>query len=168
MKIKSLCLGLAISTTGLVAGVFYAFSVAINPAFARLSDASYIAAMQAINSAIVNPVFAFSYFGAPLLLVAVTILHRSNSTIFSWLLAACVVYWTGSLGVTVFGNIPLNDNLALFLIKGASLKQMALVRHGFDKPWNQWHLVRTCASVISLILLIIAGLANSKPAEVKQ
>lgn len=162
MNIKSLFLGLATLTTGLVAGVYYAFLVAINPAFVRLTDASYIAAMQAINSAIVNPLFAFSFFGAPLLLVITTVLYRSAPAMFAWLLATCIVFWIGSVGVTMFGNIPLNDNLAPFLIKGASLKQLAFVRHSFDKPWNQWHLVRTCASVTALILLIIACLAEHK------
>ena len=60
---KQLILLLATVTTGLIAGLFYTFSVAINPGLSALSDANYIAAMNSINKVIENPVFFFSFFG---------------------------------------------------------------------------------------------------------
>ena len=42
---------------GLIAGLFFAFSVAVMQALARLPVAWGIAAMQSINSAILNPLF---------------------------------------------------------------------------------------------------------------
>ncbi|WP_426059260.1 hypothetical protein [Hymenobacter sp. B1770] len=53
---------MATVSTGLVAGVYYGFSVAVNPGLARLPAPAYIAAMQAINDVIQNPVFAASFF----------------------------------------------------------------------------------------------------------
>ncbi|MEJ7662746.1 MAG: hypothetical protein WKG07_25860 [Hymenobacter sp.] len=38
---KNLVLGLAALTTGLVAGLYFAFEVAVNPAFAHLPDREY-------------------------------------------------------------------------------------------------------------------------------
>lgn len=65
MRGKTLVLALATITTALVAGVFYGFAVSVNLAFARLPDATYIMAMQAINEAIVNPFFAVSFLVRP-------------------------------------------------------------------------------------------------------
>ena len=42
---------------GLIAGLFFVFSVAVMQALARLPAAGGIAAMQSINSAMLNPLF---------------------------------------------------------------------------------------------------------------
>src|SRR5215510_625162 len=47
---------------GLIAGLFFAFSVAVMQALARLPAAGGIAAMQSINSAILNPL-SRGFFG---------------------------------------------------------------------------------------------------------
>ncbi|MDO7874947.1 DUF1772 domain-containing protein [Hymenobacter sp. ASUV-10] len=155
---KNLVLALATLSTGLVAGVYYGFSVAVNPAFARLPDAQYIRAMQEINDAIQNPFFAASFFGAPLLLVLATGLHagRPRGRQLGLVLAATLVFWVGSLGVTVGGNIPLNEQLARYA-PGATASAAA-VRQQFVPPWNRWHRVRTGASVVALALLLSACL----------
>nr|WP_294948765.1 anthrone oxygenase family protein [uncultured Mucilaginibacter sp.] len=161
MNYRNISLALATLTTGLVAGVFYAFAISVNPAFAQLPDGEYIRAMQTINIAIVNPAFAFSFFGAPLLLPLATIVHRKMQAKFKWLLAATIIYLIGSFGVTVLGNIPLNDTLAQFRLPGASALQMATARGAFEHPWCQWHMVRTVASVAALVLLLIACLSKN-------
>jgi uncharacterized membrane protein len=48
---------------GLMAGLFFAFSVSVMKALARLPSAEGIAAMQSINVAIINPVFLAVFFG---------------------------------------------------------------------------------------------------------
>lgn len=52
MKIKNIVLTVAAITTGLIAGLFFGYQVSVIPAFKTLSDVNYIAAMQAINTAI--------------------------------------------------------------------------------------------------------------------
>src|SRR3954469_7161010 len=64
--VRALMLGAATLTTGLVAGVFYAYSVSVDPGLAAQSDASYIATMQEINERIQNPLFFASFIGAVL------------------------------------------------------------------------------------------------------
>lgn len=162
MRIATLVLALATISTALVAGVFYGYSVSVNLAFARLPDAAYIAAMQAINEVIVNPFFAASFFGAPVFLSSAAVLHahRSFSRRFVLLAGASVIYLVGGLGVTVGGNIPLNETLARFHLATASPEQIATARLRFAAPWNKWHTVRTLASTAALTLVVCACLSS--------
>ncbi len=48
---------------GLMAGLFFAFSVCVMKALERLPSAAGITAMQSINVAIINPVFLAVFFG---------------------------------------------------------------------------------------------------------
>ncbi|HEX8327913.1 MAG TPA: anthrone oxygenase family protein [Hymenobacter sp.] len=163
MQGKNLILALATGTTGLVAGLYYGFEVAINPAFARLADRPYIEAMQRINVAIVNPLFALGFFGAPLLLPLAAGLHRRVDGRRFWLLAAATgTFWVGSLGVTVGANVPLNDQLAAFSVSAATTAQAAAARAAFAGPWNGWHSVRTVASIAALGLALAACLVGKR------
>ncbi|WP_046244830.1 anthrone oxygenase family protein [Hymenobacter terrenus] len=169
MRSNTIVLVLATTTTGLVAGVFYGFSVAVNPGFARLPDPAYIAGMQAINQVIQNPVFAASFFGAPIFLPLAAVLHarRAWSRRFTLLVCASAIYLIGGLGVTVAANIPLNETLAQFPLRTASSEQAATARTRFAGPWNKWHDIRTLASTVSLVLSICACL-SADPARPSQ
>ena len=159
MHSKTIILALATTTSALIAGVYYSFSVAINPAFAQLSDRAYIEAMQHINVAIVNPVFALSFFGAPLILPLAAAAHwKAEGQRRHLLVAASVVFWIGSLGVTALANIPLNETLASFPTQQASGAQASLARAAFAASWNRWHAVRTVASIATLVLVVAACL----------
>src|SRR5687768_6156059 len=48
---------------GLMAGLFFAFSVSVMKALAGLPPNGGMAAMQSINIAIINPVFLSAFFG---------------------------------------------------------------------------------------------------------
>ncbi|WP_210515480.1 anthrone oxygenase family protein [Hymenobacter terricola] len=169
MSVKSIVLALATFTTALVAGLFYGFAVAINPAFARLPAPQYIAAMQAINEAIQNPIFLASFLGAPFFLPLATVLHVGRPVSRRcWLLgAASIMYLVGSLGVTVAANIPLNETLAAFPLQTASPAAAVSARAAFESPWNKWHRVRTIAATVALGLAVGACLsapaARAKP-----
>jgi uncharacterized membrane protein len=66
---------------GLIAGLFFAFSVAVMQALARLPAAGGIAAMQSINSAMLNPLFLAIFLGtaAGCAFVMLTALARWHS-----------------------------------------------------------------------------------------
>ncbi len=49
--------------SGLIAGVFFAFSSFVMSGLARLSPAQGIAAMQSINITVINPLFMAALFG---------------------------------------------------------------------------------------------------------
>lgn len=147
----------AATTTALMAGFFFAYSYSVNPGLNRLSDTAYVAAMQSINRAILNPGFFVVFFGAPVLLLLSTYLHYEQpaSPRFWFLLAATVIYLIGALGVTVWGNIPLNEALDAFNLQSATTQDIAAQRVRFEAPWNNLHRVRTLAAMLALVLVII-------------
>lgn len=152
------------TTTALMAGLFYSYSCSVNLGLGRLPDAEYITAMQSINRAIQNPVFFISFLGTPLLLPLSTYLNYGQpvSMRFWLLLAATVVYLIGVFGVTVFGNIPLNRMLDVFDVRSASMEEMASQRVKFEGPWNKLNVIRTLASTLAIILVVIACLNPPK------
>ena len=97
-----------------MAGVFYAYSVSVDPGLAAQSDASYVATMQEINERIQNPLFFASFVGAVLFLLAALVLHlpRPRSGRFLLISLACVLYIGGGFLLTAFVNVPMNDQLA--------------------------------------------------------
>lgn len=147
-------------TTALITGLFYAYSVSVNPGVKNLTDAEYLSAMQSINKAILNPLFFLSFMGTLVLLpVSSWLLYRTGASISAILLMiAAIVYIFGSFGVTIFCNVPLNEALDHFDIHSASGADITNAREKFELPWNQWHTVRTMASLISLILTVLACL----------
>ena len=73
--VRAFTLAGATFTTGLIAGVLYAYAVSVNLGLAAQPDASYIATMQAINEKIQNPLFFLSFFGAALFSLAALAAH---------------------------------------------------------------------------------------------
>ena len=154
--IKSFTLFTAILLTGLSAGLFYAWSVSVIPGTRSLVDITYLKSMQSINRAILNPAFFLIFIGSPLTLAASTIQQINTGTPFYFLLAATIVYMLGTFGVTVFGNVPLND--ALDVLNLAELKEAKLVefRTSYEQEWNRLHLIRTVFAVLSFLLSLLA------------
>src|SRR5687767_15734579 len=155
---RALTLAGATVTTGLAAGVFYAYAVSVNLGLATQPDASYVATMQAINERIQNPMFFASFFGAVLFLLA-TLAHvaRPRSGRF-WLVAlACALYIGGCFLLTIFVNVPMNEELAR-VAEGASSDELAGARAAYEGPWNFWNGVRTVFSSLAFLAFIGACL----------
>lgn len=158
---RALTLAGATVTTGLVAGLFYAYAVSVNLGLARQPDAVYVATMQAINERIQNPAFFASFFGALLFLVAALAAHyqryRPSYARFWLVAAACVFYVGGGFLVTVFANVPLNEELAS-VAADASPGELAGARTAYEDPWNFWKGVRAVFSVLAFLVLVCACL----------
>jgi uncharacterized membrane protein len=149
---------IAAALTGLMAGLFYAWSCSVMPGFRRLRDREFIAAMQATNRAILNPVFFAAFFGAPLFLIISTVIFYGESTKFYLLLAATVIYLIGNFGVTVVGNVPMNNTLDQFNLQTATDEETDRRRANFERRWTNLNHVRAVASTVALILLVIVCL----------
>jgi uncharacterized membrane protein len=143
--------------TSLLAGVFFGYAVSVNGGLGRLSDRSYVAAMQSINIVILNPLFLTTFMGPVLLLPLLTFLHW-NQPDQLLLLAASVVYVLGVFGITAGGNVPLNERLAKLDLKSASEKDVEEARKAFEKSWNRLHTLRTLAAILATTLFLIACL----------
>jgi uncharacterized membrane protein len=157
--VRALTLALATLTTGLIAGVFYAYSVSVTLGLAAQPDASYVATMQAINERIQNPLFFLSFFGAALFLLAALAVHlpRPRSGRF-WLIAlASALYVGGGFLLTVVVNVPLNEELAR-VSAGASPGELASARAAYEGVWNFWNGVRTVFSMLAFLALVGACL----------
>jgi uncharacterized membrane protein len=169
MNHKKLVLLLATVTTGLSAGLFFAFSVAFNPALARLSDAEFIKTMQAINEVIENPVFFLAFFGAVILLPLAAYLYRDEiGKRFKLLILATVLYVIGCVGITMSANIPLNNTLAKVAVESSSEEELATARHDYVPPWNTWHTIRTVAAVAALGVVAASCLLTENQVRVKK
>ena len=147
---------------GLMAGLFFAFSVAVMRGLARLAPAGGIAAMQAINAAILNPWFAAAFFGtaAACVLVLISALWRWHQPGAVYLLVGSVLYLVGVFLVTVMFNVPLNQALAAAATStpdGTSLWTDYLSR------WTAWNHVRAIAALAAAAALTLALCRTAAP-----
>lgn len=144
--------------TGLMAGLFFAWSCSVTLGLAHVPDTTYLTAMQAMNRAIQNPVFFICFLGAVIFLpiCAYQQYHHQAHARFWLLLAATALYFIGIIGVTFIGNVPLNQTLDKFNVHVASSQQMAVQRAQFESLWNRLNNVRTVMSTLSFILVVIA------------
>ncbi len=69
-------------------------------------------------------------------------------------MSATILYGIGVFGVTVSGNVPLNETLANFSIDGASPEKLLSHREKFESRWNQYYFVRTAASILCFSMTI--------------
>ncbi len=140
---------------GLMAGVFFAFSVAVMPALKRLPPPDGMAAMQAINRAILNPVFLVVFVGTALTTAAIAV-----STLWTWddggaalRLSGGLSYLVGAFALTAAYHVPRNDALdQLDAAAPSSAEKWA----GYLAEWVPWNHVRAAASTASLVLFVIA------------
>jgi uncharacterized membrane protein len=128
-------------TTGLMAGLFAAFSYAVMPGLARTDDAAFVQSMQRINVAILNPVFGICFGGAALFGVLAVVLHLRRSAALPWVVAGLVLY-VAVLVVTMALNVPLNDRL-----EAAGRGDPAAARAAFEDAWVRWNVVRSVLCV---------------------
>jgi len=158
MALDSLLFGLKLISVigcGLVAGIFFAFSTFVMKALAQQPAAPGIATMQAINITVINPLFMTAFFGtgAACLVVAIAALVKWQHAGSADVLAGCLLYLIGSIGVTIAGNVPLNDALAV--VKPDSL-EATKVWSTYLNSWTFWNHVRTIASIAAATLLTLA------------
>ena len=63
-------------SSGLTAGLFFGWAVSVIPGTTKVSDRNYVATMQSINVAIINPIFMLSFLGTAVVLVAGAAFHH--------------------------------------------------------------------------------------------
>jgi uncharacterized membrane protein len=126
-------------------------------------DPTYLETMQSINQAILNPAFYLIFFGSIIFLSISSIYEfHSNKVTFWLLLAASITYMLGTVGITVLGNVPLNNALDAIDLSHMGIDQLSKFRQNYELKWNKLHMIRTVFSVLSFILSLLAVFSHSK------
>lgn len=157
MKLSLFVFFLAICSTGLMAGVFFTWSNAVKPGLGLLEDIIYLTAFQSMNRVILNPSF-YLLFALPILsLWASTFLMYSSLSkpIFMLILVASVIYSVGAFGVTVAGNIPLNEQLDAVNLSKISAQEAQQLRQLIEVKWNVFNWIRTVSSTVAFVLVLL-------------
>ncbi|MCU1684663.1 MAG: hypothetical protein JWQ81_5402 [Amycolatopsis sp.] len=149
---------LAVIATGLIAGLFYTFAIAVMPALNQADDRTFVVAMQRINVAILNPWFLICFLGALLLtaLAGVFTLLADSHGVLPWIIAAFVLYLAMFI-ITAAINVPLNNEL-----EAAGNTDLAAVRARFEATWVGWNVVRALTSTAAFGCLAWALVAQSR------
>ncbi len=164
MKTSELLLLLATVVTALMASLFYAYSCSVVPGLGRLKDLEYLGAMQSINRAILNPVFLCCFMGALLLLPlsAWSTYRDAGLTTRCWLLiAAGIAYALGVFGVTMLGNVPMNEVLDKIRLAGSAPDQLRTQRAVFENRWNTLNNIRSLFAIVALIFAVLACMSRT-------
>ncbi|RHW18038.1 DUF1772 domain-containing protein [Sphingomonas gilva] len=139
--------------SGLIAGLFFAFSTFVMQALALRPPAEGMAAMVSINRVILRSLFMPVFFGTAILGIALAIYALIVPMPASpWLIAAALVYLLANIVVTMVWNVPLNTAIDR---ADPAADNSALWAHYVDR-WTRWNHVRTIACLAAAGLFIVA------------
>ena len=141
--------------SGLIAGAFFVFSVAIMRAFRTLPSSAGARSMQAINVVILNPLFLGIFIGTAVLsaVLAANSIMNWSARGSGFLLAGSLLHIIGSFLVTIAFNVPLNNALAAADLETDQGKR---VWENYLTVWTYWNHIRTIASTAATAMLILS------------
>jgi len=148
-------LTVSILATGLVAGIFFAFSNFVMQALARLSPNEGIRAMQAINVTVLNPWFLGTFLGTGFVAIgaAAFLYFGVADDHFALMISASGLYNCGVITVTTSFNVPLNNRLEKLDAESTDAHDFWQV---YLRKWLFWNHVRTIAAAAACISLVVA------------
>jgi len=164
LKSETIILALAILLTGLMAGIFFTWSNAVKPGIGKLSDIEYLTALQSMNRVILNNAFKIIFLGAIIVVALVPVFYFNlyPKNIFWLFVFTLVIYWIGVFGVTVSGNIPLNEILDKTNLESITSEEIKTLRKSIEVKWNNFNLIRCISSAITFLILIVSFLILDK------
>jgi len=147
--VLDLILILACLGSGLMAGLFVAFSTFLMKALGSLPADEGIRTMQAINTFIVRPSFLIVFLGTAVLLLVAVYLSLGEQ-VSGYIIAATLSYIFMCLGSTIAFNVPLNNRL-----DGCDSEERKAHEFWDDYQiiWTRWNHIRSIACVTSVLLL---------------
>jgi uncharacterized membrane protein len=141
---------------GLMAGLYFAFSVFIMSALDRLGPTAGAAAMNSINAVILRSLFMPIFLLTSLASLALSVIGamqwgESGATL---LIAGGLTYFVGMFVVTMAFNVPLNNQL-----QSSQAAEVEANWRRYVVAWTRWNHVRTLASLAASALFIAALIA---------
>jgi uncharacterized membrane protein len=156
--VLTLCAALG---SGLMAGVFFAFSTFVMRALVALPPAQGIEAMQSINRTVINGWFLGVFFGT----VAIRALLAA-SALFGWheshavvMLSGSLLYLIGTFLITVVRNVPMNNALERVQATGDYASDHWA---RYVAQWTAWNHLRTAAALLGTALMTLALVLHSR------
>lgn len=141
--------------SGLIAGLYFAFSAFAMKALGRIDPSAGMSAMNSINAVILRSTFTPIFFGTTL-----ASLVLAGISVFRWgepgapaMLAGGVLYVVGMFVVTMVFNVPLNNALAA---ADPARPEGRDVWSRYLRDWTLWNTVRTVASLAASACFIWA------------
>ncbi|MDH3693123.1 MAG: DUF1772 domain-containing protein [Gammaproteobacteria bacterium] len=101
-------------SSGIMAGIYFAFSVFIIQVFGKIDTAHSIAVMNAINKTNLRSAFMPLFFGSSIVaaLLIIVAFARSGEIGAGLILMAGTIYFVGMFVCTIVFNVPRNNTLA--------------------------------------------------------
>lgn len=145
---------LALIGSTLIGGVFFAFSSFIMKALAQRPAMEGIKAMQSINIVVINPVFIGAFIGTALISLLLSIISVATWDMQAspYFLIGGLFYIIGTFMVTVMGNVPLNNQLAV--VKN-NTPDASDIWHQYQKRWTRLNTIRTVCALCGAIIILM-------------
>ena len=140
---------------GLMSGLFFIFSNTVMSALAQLPPSQGIAAMQAINRIILNPLFFVAFLGtaATCMTEVISLAWRWQQPGTLYLLIGSLLYLGGVMVVTIIFNVPMNESLDAMEPESVEASNL-WVKYLVD--WTAWNHVRTVTALLGTASFILA------------
>jgi uncharacterized membrane protein len=132
----------ALLSSGLLAGLYYAYAVSVMPALGTFDDRTFIDVMNKINVVIVNPPFLLTFLGSVgfTALAGAFYLKPEGRSVLVWVGIGLALN-IASLAITSAINVPLNDKLAT-AAGSTTPADLATLRDQFESLWVRWNVIR--------------------------
>ena len=154
--LQNVLVTLTVVTTGLSAGVLAGFGYSVIPGLTRAGADIAVPAMQRLNSAILNPLFAV-IFGGGVVFGALSSWAAWNDGLRWWVLAATLLTLSGVV-ITMTVNVPANNRLDA--AAGARGEEAASVWAEFTAVWVPWDIVRSVLTTAAVAVLVVGLLVS--------
>ena len=147
---------LAALSVGIMTGVMGLYANTIMPGLRRTDDRTFVGAFQAIDTAIINPLFLTTFLGGLVFTGLAGVLHLSEGfgSVLLWIAVAFVLYLAVVIA-TVTINVPLNDGIKA--VGDPDQIDAAEVRSAFNEQrWVRSNLVRSILTLAAFGCLLWA------------
>ncbi len=151
------CLFVGLSSA-LVAGVFQSFSDFVMKALIAAEPAGGIEAMQMINRTVFRSVFLVLFLAlVPITIGCAAFAHIGlTGPARVWILSGAAIYLIGVFLVTMFGNVPMNNRLA---VMDHARSETVTYWRTYGDVWTNWNHVRTLGSVATAVCFLLAAIS---------
>ena len=117
-----------------------------------------------MNLVILNNAFRLVFTGALIAVALVPVFYFDlyPKNIFWVFVLTLVIYWIGAFGVTILGNIPMNEILDKTNLESISSEEVKELRRSIEVKWNNLNLIRAISSGITFLSLLVSFLFLDK------